>query len=268
MTMRPAEIVQVPDPPRSVPRWFFVRRMQALFFCGIIFIVMGIVIAGIMGGVFSAMGDPVCPLADWELERYAQTAPGRVTGTRLVEHTHSGSRHPWQVHFEFQTPAGQTVAAAGYTWDAAVGQKTPGDPIEVQFDPNDPAKARPAGGSISLLSDPALLCVPLIFAAEVVGGAAMLLLVAIRATKERKLLMYGVGATGEVESVRRYGWVHFGSRSPYDVRYRFTDHDGREVRGKDRTYRYAWAESLRPGDRVGIVYHPWQPDKNVLWLHG
>jgi len=264
VTTQPLQTVQVPDPPRRVPRWFFVRRMQALLFCGVIFTVSG---GGVLG-IFAAASDPICPLADWELNRHAQTTTGHVTGTRLVEHTRSGSRHPWQVRFEFRTPDGSAIAAAGYTWDAAIGQKAPGDPLDVEFDPRQPAKARPVGGSVSLLSDPTLIFVPLMFAAEVVIGAGMLAAVAVQAAKERKLLAYGMGTTADIESVRRVGWIHFGSRSPYNVRYRFADYRGQEVRGKDRTYRYGWAEGLRPGDAVGVVYHPLRPSRNVLWLHG
>ena len=38
--------------------------------------------------------------------------------------------------------------------------------------------------------------------------------------------------------------------------------------GRDRTYRYAWAERLKPGDKIGVVYNPVEPTANALWLHG
>jgi hypothetical protein len=89
-----------------------------------------------------------------------------------------------------------------------------------------------------------------------------------RAVRERHLLTYGVGVVAEVQQVWRASYISFGTKNPYDVVYRFHDHTGRPVQGKDRTYHYAWAEALRPGDPVGVIYHPFRSTENVLWLHG
>jgi len=140
---RPNSTVSIPDPPRAIPRWFFLRRMRAMFFGGIIFTAVGILF-----------------------------------------------------------------------------------------------------------------------------GVTCLVLCVRRTRHARMLLTYGAGAEAEVVRKQRVSYIHFGSKSPYDVYYRFHDHYGQEVIGRDRTYHYAWAEALNPGDKVGVVYNPQSSAANVLWLHG
>ena len=96
----------------------------------------------------------------------------------------------------------------------------------------------------------------------------LLTLTRSRARNERMLLAYGAGADAQVVQVRRVWYIHFGSKHPYDVYYQFRGPLGREVIGRDRTYHYAWAQELKPGDKIGVVYHPELPEANVLWLHG
>jgi hypothetical protein len=143
-----------------------------------------------------------------------------------------------------------------------------GDPIVVEYDPSDPSRARPVGGSAGLFPPWAYGLTLALLGPEFAAAVALLLLAWWRARGERVLLGYGPGAEAEVVAVRRVMYIQFGRNRPYDVHYRFHDHRGVEVRGKDRTYHYAWAEALKPGDKVGVVYHPQLSAASVLWLHG
>ena len=103
---------------------------------------------------------------------------------------------------------------------------------------------------------------------ELVIGVVLLMLTWTRARSERLLLTHGEGADAEVVAVKKVRHIRVGTKRPFDVYYHFAGSLGRRVTGKDRTYHYAWAEALEPGEKVGVVYHPQAPEVNVLWLHG
>ena len=257
----------VPDPPRVVPRWFFLRRMRAMVFVGLLLIGLG---AGMGVGipmVFYFLSGCISPTVDWALDRSHATATAVITDKEFLSHTQIGSRSPWRVAFRFTTPGGVTVNAVGHTYDSSFATKKVGDSLMVEYDPTDPSRARPVGGCASLLSLRLLVMITLLLGTDFVVGVAMLVATWFKARSERALLTFGAAVDAEVFLVRRVKYIHFGSRSPYDVYYRFLDHLGREVTAKDRTYNYGWAEGLKPGDSVGVVYNPQSPTANVLWLH-
>jgi hypothetical protein len=257
----------VPDPPRAVPRWFFLRRMRAMVFVGLLFIGLG---AGMGVGipmVFYFLSGRVSPTVDWALDRSHATTTAVITDKEFLAHTQVGSRSPWRVAFRFTTPGGVTVDAVGHTYDRSFATRKVGDSLRVEYDPADPSRARPVGGCASLLSLRLLVMIPLLIGTESVVGVAALVATWFAARRERVLLTFGASAEAEVVQVRRVRYIRFGAHNPYDVYYRFLDHLGREVTAKDRTYAYGWAEGLKPGDPVGVVYNPQSPTANVLWLH-
>jgi len=138
----------IPDPPRPVPRWFFVRRMQAMVICG-----------GVLGGLYLVIG----------------------IGLPILIHVLGGGGPP----------------LANYQLDR-----------------------------------------------------------------------HHVTTTGTVIRVQPVRYLSVGSKHPLDVTYSFRDQRDLEVTGCDRTYHYAWAESLKPNDSVAVIYNPRWPRINVLWLHG
>ncbi|MHC4064653.1 MAG: DUF3592 domain-containing protein [Planctomycetota bacterium] len=258
----------VPDPPRQVPRWFFVRRMQAMLFCGVFFVCLNFVLFVALGIFFYFLGGQRLPTADLGLDRQHARADGVILSKQLVSHIHSGCQHPWKVDFRFTTPADRSVTATGYTFDAEMAGASVGDRIVVEYDPNDPSLARPVGGSVSAMPVWAWLVGLGSTGPLMVIGIVLLIIAFVRAETERNVLAYGVGTVAEVLRVRRIGYIHFGAQSPFDVHYRFNDHHGLEVTDRDRTYHYRWAEGLRPGDQVGVVYHPQASTCSTLWLHG
>ena len=258
----------VPDPPRAIPRWFIGRRMQGMLFVGVLFTVMGGALAVGLVVSLCVLGGSSLSMADWRLDRKHALATGVISNKELIRHVHVNGQHPWKVRFQFARSDGAPVEAAGYTYDRAMASKSAGDAIEVEYDPDRPARARPVGGYASAVPPWVLMLMAGAVGWEPVVGVLLLALVGRRARKERTLLTHGVGAEAEVVRVRRVSYITFGRQHPYDVHYRFSDHYGREMVGKDRTYHYGWAEGLQPGQKVGVVYDAYSPADNVLWLHG
>lgn len=258
----------VPEPPRAVPKWFFVRRMQAMLFCGLLFVGLGLGLGGGLSLMFYLIGGRVSPMVDWDLDRDHATAPAILTHKRFIAHTEINSRHPWNVDFRFSTPDGTTVDATGYTYDQSFADKAIGESISVEYDPTDPCRARPAGGSAALMPPWVFFLILAAIGPELVLGVVLLALTWSQARRERELLTHGRGRPAEVVRVRRVGHIRFGTRNPYDVHYRFPNGHGLEVSGRDRTYHYAWAEALQPGDEIPVICNPDWPEANVLWLHG
>jgi hypothetical protein len=268
MIDRRSHTVTVPDPPRVVSRWFYLRRMRAMAFCGLLFAGLGVALGVGIPAVFCVSGDGISPLVDWKLDQRHASTSGVIVDKQLKTNIHINSRHPWRIAFEFATPDGASVEAVGHSLDPSFADRVSGDPIEVEYDPADPSRARPAGGSASLLPLRMFWVISAPMGAMLLVGLGLLIAMALRARDELGLLTYGAGAQAEVVRVQRVRSIRFGAHHPYDVYYRFRDHAGREVLGKDRTYHYAWAEALAPGDRVGVVYHPQSSGASVLWLHG
>ena len=258
----------VPDPPRAVPRRFSLRRMRAMIVCGVVFVVVGGVLGIGIPVTFFMYGGCVLPTVDLSLDRHHSLATAVITARQLLTHANLNGRHPWKISFAFSTPSGEGVDGVGYTLEQAAGIKEIGEALAVEYNPGIPSQARPVGGSASPLPLWVYGLIVGIFGLEFVIGAILLLVAWSRARGERILLTYGPGTDAEVVHVRRVRCVGFGKKNPYDVYYRFYDHRGLEVFGKDRTYHYGWAESLGPGDKVGVVYHPDVPEANVLYLHG
>ena len=263
-----SETVTIPDPPRAIPKSFFLRRMRAMFFCGILFTALGVGLAGGLSVFFWVLGGYTWPTDDVALNRSHASATATITEKQSISHINVESKHPWKVRFRFTDAEGRTVEAVGFTYDQSFGNKAPGDTMEVEYDPAEPTRARPVGGSAAVLSLWAYLLGLALLGPDLVIGVVLLLLVRLRARGERILLAYGTGAEAEVARVKRLRHIRFGTQNPYDVYYDFTDHLGHRVAGRDRTYHYAWAEALKPGERVGVVYNPRAPAANVLWLHG
>ncbi len=257
----------LPPPPRPVPRWFFVRRMQSLLVGGVILTAMGVVPGVGVSLLFWYIADGVWPAVDAALDRNHATATATITDVQLMRNINTPSGHPWKLSFEFVGPRGSAVRAVGYTQDKSVADTGVGGQIEIEYDPANPSRARPAGGTAALLPLWAFLLIWGIFGAQIIVGLALLAVMRVLARRERILLTHGVGADAEVLQIKRIGYIHFGSKHPYDVYYRFGDHKGHDVIGRDRTYRYAWAEALKPGDKVGVVYNPLSSSRSVLWLH-
>ncbi len=261
--------VNIPDPPRPVPAGLYCRRLRGMFFIGLIFLISGPAVGiGVIGSMMRAVGGS-SPFSDLILDGRHEAASATVTAKRLIQSVHVDSQHPWRIHFRFEPADGGSILTSGFTYDQELGSRVAtGDQIEIQYDPADPFRARPVGGYAASTPPWVFLLMVGIFGAETLIGAFMLGGAIWLSRRERRLLAYGVAADADVLAVRRIWYIHFGSKHPYDVYYRFRDHHGVPITGRDRTYSYAWAEALRPGDRVGIVFNPRNPLENALWLHG
>jgi hypothetical protein len=269
MTARTDFGISIPDPPRAVPPHLYLRRARAMFFVGLIFTIVGPAAAVALLAATSATGAGISPFTDLLLNRSHSTVIATVLAKKLITSVHAGSEHPWRIDFHFERPDGKAVTAWGYTYDQELGNHlTPGDPIEVEYDPADPSRVRPVGG----YAQPTPLWVSLLvlglLGVQALIGAGMMAGAMLLARRQQKLLAYGVGTEAEVLQVRCVKSINFGSKHPYDVHYRFRDQYGASVVGRNRTYSYAWAEALVPGEKVGIVFNPCDPRENALWLHG
>ena len=110
----------VPDPPRIIPAWFSLRRMRAMIFCGVVFVVVGVVLGAGIPVMFFVLGGYVLPTVDLSLDCRHTAATGVIISRRLLTHTNVNGRHPWKIGFQFQTPSGASVDAVGYTFDESV----------------------------------------------------------------------------------------------------------------------------------------------------
>lgn len=256
--------VNIPPPPRNVPAWFFVQRMKAAVVCSILFPALGMILAAVFCVLMLSGG--ALPSADWAIDRNKAEVEGRLVSKTLMRHTHINNRHPWNVSFEFDLPSGEKMRGSGYLLDESVANRAEGDALAVEYDRDDPSHSRPAGGSAALLGGVPLLLIGGVIGAELALGLAILLWMFSAVRRQRKLLMFGAPSRGEVERVSPVAYIHFGKAHPYDVYYRFDDAGRRPHRGRLRTYRYEWAAGLSQGSRVGVVYDPYSPHRNTLWL--
>lgn len=270
MTDRPHTAIVIPDPPRVVPSRLYLRRARCMFFLGISFLAMSPAGVLIMLIVHSSIGGGLtAPLPDLLLNANHSIATGTVTSKKLITAVHMNSEHPWRIGFHYDLPGGASVAGSGFTYDQDLGNRIqPGDQIEIEYDPSNPTRARPAGGYVGSAPPWVQLLLHGMFGSIGVIGAGLLIATYMTERRDRKLLTYGIAAEGTVVRVRCIGTINFGTKHPYDVYYQFRDPWGREITGRDRTYSYAWAEGLQPGERVGVVFNPRDPHENALWLHG
>jgi hypothetical protein len=239
-----------------------------MFFCGVLFTALGLGLGAVFVLVFGALGDWVWPGHDLTLDRQHEVATATLLDKEWMRHTRVNGRHPWKVRFRFVDGSERTVEGVGFTFAQWMARTEEGDALEIEYDPANPTVARPAGGSVALVPVWVYGLVGGMLGVELLVGVTFLLLVWWRGRSEGILLAHGAAAEAEVTGVRRLGHIRFGRRNPFDVYYHFTDHYGRRVDGRDRTYHYDWAEGLKEGDRVGVVYNPRAPAANVLWLHG
>jgi len=240
--------------------------MQSLLFVAVFLSALGGVLPVAVLAPLRASGVALRPFDDWALDSAATLTTGFVVERRLLTQVHMGSKHPWQLTFEFTVGDGGALRAVGYAYDDSLGAKNTGDQLDVEYSPSRPALARPVGGYVSAMPPWVCLLILVAIGWEVPVGLVLLGVVAARVRSLRRLLTWGVGAEAEVIRVSPVWYVHFGTKHPYDVLYRFHDHSGREVVGKDRTYCYDWAAALRAGDRVGVVYNPYRPQESAIWL--
>lgn len=258
MFTTPTTPADVPPPPRDVPRWFFVRRMQALVFIAVFMTALGFA----MLGAVSVWSRHLPPGPDVGLDGHHRTARGRITRARYLANYHYGRRSPIEIRFTFQTPHAGLIAATGYTLDQSYRDARPGEEIEVEYDPAEPTVARPVGGFHGLFPAWAYL----LLGWPVLVGIGLMFPLVLAVHREQALLTHGHVAEAEVADVGEVWYIHFGRRHPFDVAYAFRDVNGRDATGCDRTYQYDWAESLQVGDRVFVIYDPITPQRNALWI--
>ncbi len=258
----------IPDPPRTLPSGVVARRMRAMLVCGVLFVILGGLIVPLVTLLPMWIAGGASPLADLILNQRQVPTIGTLVQKELLTSIHVNDRNPWRLQFEFRSEAGDLVRAVGFSYDASWAAFEPGSALEVQYDPLEPARARPADG---LACNMPLWVFALVLLTQLplpIIGASLLVIVRIKGAQLKRLLQYGVGAVGEVLGIRQVWYVNFGTKHPYDVYYRFVDHNGRFVQGTARTYNYAWAEAHRPGDRIALVFNPYEPTQSTLWLHG
>jgi hypothetical protein len=266
MTENTVKTAPMPDPPRHVPPWTFVRRMQAMFIGGVILTATGLSLGIGLPVFFYLLSGRVSPMEDWRLNHHHASATAEFKVATIIPHVHHGSKHPYKVGFRFETADGQSVYAEGFTLDASFGNMQRGDTFPIEYKPDEPTVARPVGGSVALMPLWVYLLIWGLLAPEYLIGLILLFACWRKAKGLRNLLVYGVGVEGSVTHVNRINYIRSGRRNPFDVFYRFTDHRGLTVTGRDRTYHYDWAEQLQLGDKVGVVFNPTFPESSTLWL--
>ncbi|MBN1341385.1 MAG: hypothetical protein JXQ73_01830 [Phycisphaerae bacterium] len=253
-----SHIENVPTPPREIPRWFFIRRMQALVFTMGFMIALGFAMIGV--AVLWSGYPPPGP--DWALNQQHREARARITGAHFMPRYHYGNRSPWEVRFVFETSDGRKVATVGYTLDPSFGPGQVGQWMPIEYDSDRPTIARPVGGMHSLVP---WWIYPL-FGQPLILGFVLLPVLGVKIRRERDLLVRGEVAEGHVVEIKQSPYVHFNRARPYDITYTFRDFNRQERRGRDRTYHYAWAASLREGDPVVVIHDAMDGERNVLWI--
>ena len=127
-----------------------------MFFGGVLLTGLGMLFGVGFPVIFYILSEGVPPWADLGLNHNHETTTAVMMEKKLITHTHSNSQHPWKVTFRFATADRQPVIATGYTYDQSFAEKAFEDVIDVEYDPADPTRARPVGGSASLV--PAVGC--------------------------------------------------------------------------------------------------------------
>jgi hypothetical protein len=243
--------------------------MQSMFFCGCLLSVSGTAMCIVISVLVSAdLGGFVWPSVDMSLYRNHAVATGAITGLEVLEDINFPSGHPRRVAFSFRDDQGRTMDGVGYMRLSVLGDRSVGDALRIEYDPADPTRARPAGGSAAMMLFGLHATVWAVTSPMAIVGLVLLLVVWRRSRRERLLLEHGAAADAEVTDSKLIWYVHFNRKHPSDVYYRFRDRQGTEVTGRDRTYRYAWAEALTPGEKVTVIYNPVASGENALWLHG
>jgi hypothetical protein len=200
--------------------------------------------------VFTLAGGPVWD--DWILDRRGVPADAQPFDVHATN-SRVNHRTVQEIQFRFTDRAGQAhTGHTGTTDPRLIASARKATPMTVQYDPQDPARVRLAGGSASFFG--MLVLLPLAFAA--VGGGLFLRSL-LGARRMRAMYRDGTAVTARVVALEATG-----SRQNYQrvmrMVYEFTGPAGGAITGEWKTLRPA-----AQGATIWVIYDPGEPDRNM-----
>lgn len=174
---------------------------------------------------------------------------------------HSRTHHHYRVAYAFQAADGQTHKGKGEIARSLWNRLGRGSTIDVQYLPAKPSKNRPASAKSG-----ALVWLFVLFPVGFGGaGLVMLAIVRRRAARHAGLLSNGTLTKGAVEEKKVRRDITINRRHPYDIHYTFALPDGTLQTGKDLILDAKLTDRLEPGDAVGVIYLPADPQQSSLF---
>jgi len=138
-------LTQPPPAPRAVPIGTMSWNAGFLLLFGAIWAVVGLV----MSAVFTASGGPVWD--DWILDSRSEPAQATPVSAKAT-HTRVNRKLMYEIRYRFTDRRGKTWTTASDTTSAAlISAAQAGKSIAIEYDPEDPERARPVGESASVM---------------------------------------------------------------------------------------------------------------------
>ncbi len=241
--------LQAPPPPPPAPRpvTLSAMRWNAMFMqlFGGIWALVGILITV----VFTVAGGPVWN--DWILDSRGVRATATPTS---VEATSSrvNKRVVYAIHFSFVDRSGKRWPSESGTTDSQVIQRArAGTPIPVEYDPQDPERARLEGTDASFFG--AMVLLPLAFG---LAGSVLFVLGFVSTVKTMRIYKHGQPAQARVIAVEATASSQ-NRRRVMSMKYEFDGPGGRVLGG------WKTVSPARVGSTIWVLFDPSAPEKNL-----
>jgi hypothetical protein len=187
-------------------------------------------------------------LVELRYEGSGQIANGSIVNKREeLRGTELGSYTEYRVEYRFSVSDGRVVDGDSQVDLVTYGQLEVGAPVRVQYLPDDPTRSRLQGFSGSVYTQ-------WLGAAALAAGAAALVVLAIRLSRERierRLAAEGLSASAVITAIERT-WL---PQAHSVIRYSYRDQEARERQGKSWTLRSVEVAAWRVGDRCRVHYN-------------
>ncbi len=186
-----------PPPPRAVSFWSCLALGKAKGFSFLLFLLL----AAAMVILFAKIGRGLPPGPDAALDaRHSLAKTGRLLLLPYPSHTRINGRRPWVLEFAYTLPQGREYRGYSYTFSRKLVEAlaAQGSGLPVEYDPENPERARLAGTVVSYFPS-WLFLIPLVFA-----GVTFFLGVwwIASSSKIHKLAVYGTPLQARIEEIR------------------------------------------------------------------
>ncbi|MDI9383978.1 MAG: hypothetical protein QM518_06735 [Verrucomicrobiota bacterium] len=257
---------ELPDPP---PRMVRPKAARARVYGAY---VTGYLLTGLAVGI--GLGLPLLfflidgmrpPWLDTQLDRGGRSAEATIDSIERMEHTHINNQNPWKIVYHWTDSDGRRESGLGYLLDRDQGGLQPGDRLAIDYLPQATKVSRPTGGMAGVVPIWAYYLTIGLLIPELIGGVLCWRYARRQIAATHALLCHGTAVRAEVQGKRVLRFIRVNNRHPVDLDYRFHDEQGRPHTGRDRTYDVGWADHLKVGESIVVIFDPDFPDDNVIW---
>ena len=230
-----------------------------MWICGLVFTILAVV-SGLTLLIIQWIARPGFFLADIQLDRASIIAEGRVTGLKLSSTGRSRSGDTYRVDFTFPLPDGSTTQ--GYSFLKRPDLQA-GDPVTIEYLPDNPTLARIAGTYAAAVPTP-LLWLPVSMGSV---GLFFLILIRFRVQALRRLLSEGDTRLAKVTDISLNRRLRVNGIHPWRFTYRFQAGPSGASEGQTQwfpTDRKMTQPPISVGDQVVILVLRNHPDHNTI----